>query len=312
MFYRYKTREGQMAMVINFLRFRKIYFIFSIILIIGSLTSLFVFGLKPGIDFTGGTILEIEYKTERPSNQTIRDSLKDLDLGEYSVQPTEDKGAILRMKEVSEETHQEIVQKLKDNQDLEELRFESIGPVIGKELKEKTNIVVILSILAIVIYIAVAFRRVTFPAKSWQYGIASLLILAHDVLIPLGVFSILGKLYGVQITIPVIAALLTVIGYAINNVVVVYDRLRENILRTRSRAEEFEEITNRAINQTLTRQFSTSLTTLLPLIFIFFLGGETLKYFALALMIGLAAGLYSSIFLASPILVSWLKWRKII
>ena len=299
-------------MVINFLRFRKIYFIFSIILIIGSLTSLFVFGLKPGIDFTGGTILEIEYKTERPSNQTIRDSLKDLDLGEYSVQPTEDKGAILRMKEVSEETHQEIVQKLKDNQDLEELRFESIGPVIGKELKEKTNIVVILSILAIVIYIAVAFRRVTFPAKSWQYGIASLLILAHDVLIPLGVFSILGKLYGVQITIPVIAALLTVIGYAINNVVVVYDRLRENILRTRSRAEEFEEITNRAINQTLTRQFSTSLTTLLPLIFIFFLGGETLKYFALALMIGLAAGFYSSIFLASPILVSWLKWRKII
>ncbi len=299
-----------MAMVINFLRFRKIYFIFSIILIIGSLTSLFVFGLKPGIDFTGGTILEIEYKTERPSNQTIIDSLKDFNLGEYSVQPTGDKGAILRMKEISEETHQEIVQKLKDNQDLEELRFESIGPIIGQELKEKTNIVVILSILAIVIYIAIAFRRVTFPVKSWQYGIASLMVLAHDVLIPLGVFSILGKFYGVQITIPVIAALLTVIGYAINNVVVVYDRMRENILRTRSRSEEFEEITNRAINQTLTRQLSTSLTTLFPLMFIFFLGGETLKYFALALMIGLVAGLYSSIFLASPILVAWLKWRK--
>ncbi len=297
-------------MVINFLRFRKIYFIFSIILIIGSLTSLFVFGLKPGIDFTGGTILEIEYKTERPSNQTIIDSLKDFNLGEYSVQPTGDKGAILRMKEISEEIHQEIVQKLKDNQDLEELRFESIGPIIGKELKEKTNIVVILSILAIVIYIAIAFRRVTFPVKSWQYGIASLMVLAHDVLIPLGVFSILGKFYGVQITIPVIAALLTVIGYAINNVVVVYDRMRENILRTRSRSEEFEEITNRAINQTLTRQLSTSLTTLFPLMFIFFLGGETLKYFALALMIGLVAGLYSSIFLASPILVTWLKWRK--
>ncbi len=297
-------------MVINFLRFRKIYFIFSIILIIGSLTSLFVFGLKPGIDFTGGTILEIEYKTERPSNQTIIDSLKDFNLGEYSVQPTGDKGAILRMKEISEEIHQEIVQKLKDNQDLEELRFESIGPIIGKELKEKTNIVVILSILAIVIYIAIAFRRVTFPVKSWQYGIASLMVLAHDVLIPLGVFSILGKFYGVQITIPVIAALLTVIGYAINNVVVVYDRMRENILRTRSRSEEFEEITNRAINQTLTRQLSTSLTTLFPLMFIFFLGGETLKYFALALMIGLVAGLYSSIFLASPILVAWLKWRK--
>lgn len=297
-------------MVINFLRFRKIYFIFSIILIIGSLTSLFVFGLKPGIDFTGGTILEIEYKTERPSNQTIIDSLKDFNLGEYSVQPTGDKGAILRMKEISEEIHQEIVQKLKDNQDLEELRFESIGPIIGQELKEKTNIVVILSILAIVIYIAIAFRRVTFPVKSWQYGIASLMVLAHDVLIPLGVFSILGKFYGVQITIPVIAALLTVIGYAINNVVVVYDRMRENILRTRSRSEEFEEITNRAINQTLTRQLSTSLTTLFPLMFIFFLGGETLKYFALALMIGLVAGLYSSIFLASPILVAWLKWRK--
>jgi len=303
-----------MSFSFNFTKYRKIYLILSAILTIGILVLLFTFGLKPGIDFTGGTILEIEYetKTERPSNQAIKDSLKDLGLGEFSVQPTGDKGVILRMKDIQEETHQQIIQKLSENQQLEELRFESIGPVIGKELRNKTGVVVVLSILAIVIYIAIAFRKVSFPVKSWQYGIASLLILGHDILIPLGVFSVLGKVYNVQITIPVIAALLTVIGYAINNVVVVYDRLRENLLRVYSRKESFEDLVNRAINQTLTRQLNTSLTTLFPLIFIFLMGGETLRYFSLALIIGLLAGLYSSIFLAGPLLVAWLKLKKVI
>lgn len=297
-------------MSINFLKYSKIYFIFSGIFIIGSLVCLFVFGLKPGIDFTGGTILEIEYKTERPSNQTIRDGLRDFNLGEYSVQPTAEMGVILRVKDISEEIHQKIIQKLSENQKLEELRFESIGPLIGKELKEKTKKVIIFSLLAIVLYIAFAFRNLRHPVKSWQYGISSLFILVHDILIPLGIFSILGKYYNIQITIPVVAAFLTIIGYAINNVVVVYDRLRENILKTQRLAEEFEKVANQAINQTLSRQINTSLTTLFPLIFIFFLGGETLKYFSLTLVFGIIFGLYSSIFLAIPILISWLKWRK--
>ncbi len=294
-------------MNINFLKYKKIYFIFSATLILASLVCLIIFGLKPGIDFTGGSILEIEYIEERPSNQEIKETLSDLDLGEVSVQPTGEKGVILRMKDISEDTHQEVIQKLKENKGLEERRFESIGPVIGRELKQKTKIVIILSLLAIVLYIAWAFRKISRPLPSWQYGIASLVALFHDILIPVGILSVLGKFYGVQITIPVITALLAVLGYSINNTVVVFDRIRENLLK---QTGTYQEIVNNSLNQTLTRSLNTSLTTLFVLVAIFFLGGVTLKYFALALILGIIAGTYSSLFLVSPILVAWLRWRK--
>jgi len=304
-------------MNISFVKYRKICFIFSGILLAGSLVCLIIFGLKLGIDFTGGSILELEFKTARPTNQEIRESLKEFNLGEIYIQPADEKGLILRMKDISEDVHQQIIQKLKGPTsggypgELEEKRFESIGPVIGQELKEKAKLLIAISLLSIVFYIAIAFRKVQKPLSSWQYGIASLLILSHDILIPLGVFALLGKFYQIQLTIPIICALLTVVGYAINNVVVVYDRLRENLLRGvfRDFVLEFETAANKSINQTLTRQLNTSLTTLFPLIAIFFLGGETLKYFALTLILGITAGTYSSIFLATPILVSWLKWR---
>ena len=295
-------------MQIPFLKHKKIYFIFSGILIGVSLVCLIAFGLNPGIDFTGGSILELEYKTERPSNQIIKDTLSDFDLGEIYIQPADERGVILRMKDISEETHQDIVEKLNEETEVEELRFEAIGPVIGKELKEKTKIVVILALLAIVLYIAFSFRKLTFPAKSWQYGIASLVALFHDALIPLGIFAILGKFYGIQMTIPVVVALLTVLGYSINNTVVVFDRIRENLLKRIG--SNYEETVDKSLNQTLTRSISTSLTTLFVLTAIFFFGGETLKYFALALILGITAGTYSSLFLVSPLLVTWLKWRR--
>lgn len=297
-------------MQINFLKHKKIYFIFSGILVLGSLISIFTLGLNLGIDFTGGSILEIDYKVERPANQEIKDSLDELDLGEIYIQPTGEKGVILRMKNITEETHQKIIQKLSGEKEIEELRFESIGPVIGRELKEKTKIVITFSLFAIVLYIAFAFRKLTFPAKSWQYGIASLVALFYDVLIPLGIFSLLGKFYGIQITIPVIVALLTVLGYSINNTVVVFDRIRENLLR--KIGKNYEDTVDKSLNQTLTRSINTSLTTLFVLLAIFFLGGETLKYFSLALILGITAGTYSSVLLVSPILVTWLKWRKVI
>lgn len=289
-------------MKLNLLKFKKVYFIFTGILVLACIFSLFTFGLKPGIDFTGGSILEVAYTKERPSNQEIRQQISDFNLGDVSVQPTGQKGVILRMPSMDETVHQEIISQLGD---VEEIRFESIGPTIGMELKSKTMTVAILSILAMVIYIAFAFRKVSHPVKSWQCGIITLLILVHDVLIPVSVFSLLGKLYDVQITIPVIVAFLTVVGYAINNVVVVFDRIRENLVKRTGLS--FMETVNNAINQTLTRQINTSLTTLFPLLFIYFLGGETLKYFALALIVGIVAGLYSSLFLVGPILVSWLK-----
>ncbi|PIS39422.1 MAG: protein translocase subunit SecF [Candidatus Nealsonbacteria bacterium CG08_land_8_20_14_0_20_38_20] len=298
--------------MIPFLKYRKIYFVFSGILILGSLVSLIIFGLKPGIDFTGGSILELEFKDARPSNQEIRERLANLPLGEVILQPAGEKGLLLRMKDISEDVHQELLSRLNEKWGLEQKQFELIGSTIGQELKQKTKIVIILAILSMFSYIAIAFSGVPRPIRSWQAGAITIFILFHDVLIPLAVFSLLGKFYGIQITIPVTVALLTVVGYAINNVVVVFDRVRENLFKVSRRGfvETFEEALNSAVNQTLSRQINTSLTTLFPLIFMFFLGGETIKYFALALILGIVTGFYSSIFLATPILISLLKWRK--
>ncbi len=285
--------------MIPFLKYKKIYFTLSGLLILASLISLILFGLKPGIDFTGGSILEIEYQENQPSNEEIKEALAGFDLGEIKIQPSGEKRIILRTKDISEEVHQQVINKLEGSQ---ELRFEAIGPVIGREMKEKTKIVAILAIFAILLYITIAFRKISKPISSWKYGIASLVALGHDVFIPLGVFAYLGHFYDVQITIPVITALLTVLGYSINNTVVVFDRIRENLITNKSAG--FKEIVDKSLNQTLTRSINTSLTTLLVLFAIFFLGGETLRYFSLALILGLVCGTFSSIFLASPLLAS--------
>jgi preprotein translocase subunit SecF len=295
-------------MNIPFVKYRKIYFIFSGTLILVSLVCLFYFGLNPGIDLTGGSILEINYKETPDSNSQIREKLSDLDLGDIYIQPTGQNGVIIRMKDIPEETHQEILSRLSEEKEIEQIRFDSIGPTIGQELQSKTKVVLFLSLMAIIFYITFAFRKVSRPISSWQYAVSSLIALFHDVLIPLAIFSVLGKVYGVQITIPVITALITVFGYSINNTVVVFDRVRENLLR--GVKGNFEETINYSLNQTLTRCINTSLTTIFVLAAIFFFGGETLKYFALALIIGILAGTYSSLFLANSVLISWLK-RKV-
>ena len=295
--------------MLNFIKYRKIYYIFSGILILAAIFSLFSYGLNFGIDFNGGSILEAVFSRERPSNQEIEQRLVDLDLGLSSIQPTEDRGIIIRMKAISEENHQKVLEKLAEGQEIEEKSFESIGPVIGKVLKDKTKVFVVLVLLAIIFFIAIAFRKASRPVASWKYGVvASLVAFLHDVLIPLGVFSLLGKFYNVQVTIPIVVALLTILGYSVHDTIVVFDRIRENL--SRARLLSFEEIVNKSLNQTLVRSINTSLTTLVVLFAVFFIGGETLRYFSLILILGISTGTYSSIFIASPILVSWLKWRK--
>jgi len=293
-------------MQVDFLKYKKIYFSILAVISIASIASLLFFGLKPGIDFTGGSILEIEYKTERPSNQEIEEKLSGMDLGQFTVQPAQEKGVIIRTKDINEDVHQEIIQKL-GKDDIEEKRFESVGSVIGKELKQKTITLVSVSLLAIILYIAFAFKKVQRPVRSWQYALSSLICLFHDVLIPLAVFAVLGYLYNVEISIAVITALLTVIGCSINNVIVVFDRIRENTIRRTGAT--FGETVNKSINQTLGRCLSTSFAYLLPLFAIFFWGGETLRYFSLALILGILAGTISGVFLAGPILASWQKER---
>lgn len=290
-----------------FIKYLKIYYIFSSILIVASLLSLFLYGLKFGIEFTGGSIIEVNFENNQPTNDQISKAISDLNLnlGEVIIQPTGQTGVILRLKEIDEATHQKIIAKLNDLSKMEEKRFDLIGPSIGDELKRKTNTAVVLTLLAITLYIAFAFRRVSKPVASWKYGIASLIALLHDVIIPLGVFSILGKLYNIEVTVPIVAALLTILGFSVHDTIVIFDRIRENILRRGGFS--FEETVDWSLNQTFGRSISTVATVLFVLFAIFFFGGETLKYFALALIIGITSGAYSSIFIASPILVTWHK-----
>ena len=190
---------------------------------------------------------------------------------------------------------------------LEELRFDSVGPTIGRELKSRSLTAIVIVLLAIVLYIAWAFRKVSKPVASWKYGMAANIALFHDVLITLGVFSVLGHFYGVEINSSFVAAILTVLGYSVNDTIVVFDRIRENLPKS---DKDFEGTVNDSVNQTITRSINTSLTTLLVLLAILFFGGATIRSFVLALSIGVFIGTYSSIFLASPVLVVWEKMKK--
>jgi preprotein translocase subunit SecF len=293
-------------MSLSFAKHKKIYFAFSGILISASAFCLFFFGLEPGIDFVGGSIMEVQYSESRPSIDEVKSALSEIDLGQLTVQTAEDNRHIIRMKDVSEDIHQEALEKLSLVSSFEELRFESVGPLVGKELKNKTSLMAGLAIFGILIYITLAFRGISKkPLPSWEYGLASLIALGHDIVIPLGLFAYLGHFYGAQISIPVVTALLTVLGYSINNTVVVFDRVRENLIK--DRRSSFEETVNNSINQSFSRSMNTSLTTLLVLFAVFFFGGETLRYFSLALIVGLTAGTYSSLLLAPLMLVSWMR-----
>lgn len=289
--------------MIPFIKYKNIFIGLTVIAVILAIGAIIYFGLKPSIELTGGSIIELQYTGQLPSKTVILDAIKDLQLKEVSIYTIGTDGISLRTEALNSEQHSKLLEALQKTGSYEEKSFETVGPVIGAELKNKTILLIIISLIAMLIYIAIAFRKVPGPINSWMYGVSSFAILMHDVLVPLGVLAILGHFYGVQISIPVITALLTVVGYAINNVIVVYDRLRENLMRNRKAA--FSEIANQAINQTLTRQINTSLATLLPVFAIYFLAGESLKYFALALILGIVCGTYSSIFLASQLLVIW-------
>lgn len=293
--------------MINFIKYRKIYYFISGTLIAISIGCLFIFGLKFGIDFTGGSILELDFE-RKPEVPEIQEKLSNFNLGEIVVQPTSEKGVIIRMREVDEDTHQQILLKLEEISKFDKKRFESIGPVIGNELRRKTAILIIVSLSALFFYIGIAFRKISRVISPWQYGIISIFAISFDVLIAVGVFSILGKMYNVQFNIPIVTALLTILGYTINDKVVIFDRVRENVFKIKEGS--FEEIINQSLNQILVRSVSTGFCTLLVLISILLFGGETLKYFAFTLIIGIIVGTYSSIFLAPFILIDWLKRGK--
>ncbi len=292
----------------NFTKFSAVYYIFSGLLIIATIFSLYSYGLKFGIEFTGGSVIEGTFQGAVPSNEAITSALAGFNLGEITIQPINRNEISLTFKGIDEATHQQIVSKINGLSKFSETSFQYIGPSIGVELRNKTELAIIIALLAITLYIAFAFRKVSRPVSSWKYGLTSLVALFHDVLVPIGVFSVLGRLYNVEITIPIIAALLTILGFSVHDTIVIFDRIRENILRRGGKS--FEETVNWSLNQTIGRSISTVITVLLVLFAIFFLGGQTLRYFSLALIIGITSGAYSSIFIASPLLVTWQNWRE--
>ena len=285
----------------NIIQKRKIWFWVSSTLVVASIVFLSIWGLKFGIDFTGGSLLEIRFESERPTVVDIKDQLSGVGLESLIVQPVGEKDMILRFQNTNENKHQEILNILEGT---EELRFDSIGPSIGAELKRKSVYATFIVLVAIIIYIAWAFRRVSKPVASWKYGIVAIIALFHDVLIVLGVFAVLGEFMNIEINTPFIAAILTVLGYSVNDTIVVFDRIRERLPKSE---ENFQNTINTSVNQTITRSINTSITTLLVLITILVFGGSSIRDFVLALSIGVMIGTYSSIFLASPLLTVFEK-----
>lgn len=270
---------------------------------------LLFWGLKPGLDLTGGSLLQVSYQTA-PSVEQVNAAIAKLSLGEVRVQGAGTSAFVLRARTLTSDEHESLVKALGTLGTAHEDQFTSVGPTIGAELLQKGLIALGLVAVCIILFIAFAFRKVSKPVASWKYGIIAIVTLIHDILIPAGLFALLGHFQSSEVNSLFIVALLTLLGVSINNTIVVFDRIRENLARNESthKREPFDEVVGRSIWQTLTRSINTSLTVIIMLVALYALGPNTTKDFALTLIVGMVAGTYSSIFLASPLLVAWQKW----
>lgn len=273
-----------------------------------SITALGIWGLKPSIDFTGGSLLEVQFKGEPPSNEELGGVVSDAKISPASFQHSARGTVVLRFPPIAEAQHQDFLAKLSEKYgEVQEVRFDSIGPTVGRELFSRAIIAVVLVTLMILFYIAWSFRKVSRPVPSWVYAGIVIVTFLHDVIIPLGLFAYLGHFKGWEVGSSFIAAVLTILGYSISDTIVVLDRVRENIKRIKG---SFEEIVEASVHQTITRSINTSTTTMLALFAILFFGGSSLQSFALALIVGIAVGAYSSIFIAAPLLVVWYRIKR--
>jgi preprotein translocase subunit SecF len=295
-------------------KYRKIFFIISSVIIALSVGSILFFGLNFGVDFTGGALIEARYESERPSKESVENTLVNLGLDGASVRPAGETSYIVRTSILSDEQRGALPESLSINGEhaVSIERFNEIGPTIGQELRNKALIALGLVSLAIIFYIAFAFRGVSKPVSSWIYGLIAVVALLFDTLTPVGVFAVLGNFVGAQVDTLFVMALLAILGYSVNDTIVVFDRVRENLSRNkeRGRKEEFALTVGKSLNQTYVRSVNTSITTLVVLLALFFLGPDTTRDFALVLMVGVIAGTYSSLALATPLLVAIERRRK--
>ena len=289
------------------IKYKKIFVSISIALVVLSIASIIFFGLNLGIDFKGGSLTEVEYTTvARPDQSSIEDSLKTLPtLGQALIQPIGDKGYSIKTRDITDKEHKDVLAALGTN--ATEKSFTSIGPSVGAELVRKSLISFILVSLGIIFWIAFSFRKVSKPVSSWKYGLTAIDTLVHDILIPVGVFAVLSHFSGVEVDTLFVVAILTVLGLSVSDTIVVFDRIRENIRI--GHFKTFEETVGRSLEQVYTRSIATSSTVIIALLALVFWGPASTKVFALMLTAGMFFGTYSSIFLASPLLVFVKNWQ---
>jgi len=289
---------------------RKVWYIFSGVLSLISILVIIFIGFNFGIDFKGGTQIELKFQKSIDINQ-VRNDLQEFNLKSLSVQKTGDNAVLIKTDELSKDQYAEIRNKLSnDIGPNDELGFETVGPTVSNDLKKKAILAVILASVAIIFYLAFAFRKVQKPASPWRFGVCAVVAIIHDVLIVTGIYVILGHFYSsIVVDSLFITALLTIIGFSVHDTIVVFDRVRENIQKEGGNFD-IQAVAERSVRETIVRSLVTSLTAILVLLAILILGGQTIFSFVLALTIGFIFGTYSSIFIATAILVDWTKWSE--
>jgi preprotein translocase subunit SecF len=295
------------------IKHRTAFFTLTGLLVLAALLAVAIFGLRLSIDFTGGTLVEVTYAGGRPPAQALQQSLDAAGFSNYSLQETGTTDYALSAAAMTADQEQVLPGALSvqgsypatiDSQD-------EIGPSIGAELRSKAIVSMLVVMLCILLFIAFAFRKVSKPVSSWVYGLVALVTLIHDVIIPVGFFAILGHFAGAEVDTLFVTAVLTVLGFSVHDTIVVFDRVRENlrINQEHNSKEDFADTAGRSLNQTFVRSINTSLTVIVTLLVLYFFGPASTSYFALTLLVGIIAGTYSSIFLATPLLVAIEKYQ---
>ncbi|MBI4094341.1 MAG: protein translocase subunit SecF [Candidatus Liptonbacteria bacterium] len=283
----------------------RIFLTVAAILVFASLAVIAAFGFRQGIDFAGGTLWQFASKTATPD--AVREFFRAQEryAGAMVSADSEGNAFFVRLPELTEEAHQELLAPLRGRfEGVEELGFQSVGPSVGRELRRNAVVALILALFAISLYVAFVFRKVSRPVASWKYGVITLLTLFHDVAIPAGLLALLGRTFGVEVDSTFVVALLVVMGFSVHDTIVVFDRIREHLALDRGRTD-FADIVNASVNQTIARSVNTSLTLVIVLLALLVAGPPSLFYFLVALLVGVVAGTYSSICVASPLLVAW-------
>lgn len=297
----------------NIIKHRVVFFWLGGIITVLAIGAMVFFGMPRSIEFTGGSLVEVAYTETRPDVAELKESLHSVgDLGEVSLRESGDNGVLLRTRTLTPAEHDAVLVVLskEGTAPLTELRFNSIGPSLGSELAGKALYALGAVILAIVLYIAWAFRRVSKPVSSWVYGASVVLILLHDVIVPAGFYAVWMHFTGAQVDSLFVVAILAILGYSVNDTIVIFDRVRENLshLEHGKQEESFESVVGRSITETLGRSINTSVTVALALLALIFAGSEATFNFALVLLVGVIVGTYSSILIAAPLLVPFAKW----